>query len=795
MSLRDEFASGYSCDAPDYLPERLSVRVDFQSCLQERERSSVYLIKDIETGEKQILKITEKGAANNLACEYELLKKLDHSGIPSAIDYECDADGREYLLRAYAEGDTLKNLLERDGIFSERQTLEIAYKLCEVLRYLHGQRPQVIYRDITPENIVLTPNGKLSLIDFGISKQESDDKEFDTVFLGNAAFASPEQFGFTKTDPRSDIFAVGKLIIYLATGETDLQSYVKKVESRGLRAIIVKCTRLSPEKRYASVARLSRAIMRRLAPPTRREYLTAAICMMFIVAAGMAVGINVLRSPTEPDNSETAARAEGREYADEVKIPVHIEVLYAGLPYSDCAVAVDNHHWYEPSENGTAELSVYAYDSYSVRAVTGNRTAQQLTAVTSDAENLSVTFDLALVPEAPEYQEFELSQEGRHETLISVRNADEVALSGEPQGVSAIQTEDGFALTVNNVEQYGHYTIFATWTNEYGTADTVISLNITKEQEITYISTPQELDRIRENLAGHYVLANDIDLTDFGNWVPIGDAAYPFTGVFDGDGYEIRGLSISGVTTDQGLFGRCERARIINVILRDPGIQANETNGWGIGALVGTLEKGLVENCAVFGGRIDADTYYYSSVGGLCGKSGGIIINCFNSSEINVTDKGRSLSDSMVGGICGENYGYIAYCGNTGSVTSAVLAGGITSFCDRGYVTHCYNAGKIQSPVYYGEYPPGGIAQLLGRGYRISYCVFETGSAPVGATVWNRGTLLSILPAAAEEMRDAETLSALLAGPDGESMSFVYSLDAEYPVPEGILRQRDGGEE
>ena len=60
----------------------------------------------------------------------------------------------------------------------------------------------------------------------------------------------------------------------------------------------------------------------------------------------------------------------------------------------------------------------------------------------------------------------------------------------------------------------------------------------------------------------------------------------------------------------------------------------------------------------------------------------------------------------------------------------------------------------MPAPVYAGHCPPGGIVHLLGRGKRISYCAFETGSAPVGASVWNGGTLLAIEPLAPDEMQE-----------------------------------------
>ena len=781
MNLTEEFKSRFTCDAPEYLPADLLERLTFLSCLRKEHDHSIYLVSEALAADKLILKITEKGAPNNLKREYDLLSKLNHTGIPKAYFFDSDDEGREYLLRAFAEGNTLKSLLERDGIFSERQTLEIALKICEILDYLHKQSPPVIYRDLSPENAVITPNGKLSLIDFGISREVIGGKDFDTVYVGNVAFASPEQFGFTATDRRSDIFAIGKLMIYLATGETALQTYTSKITDGGLRKIIAKCTRLSPEKRYSSVANLSKAVERRLYPPTRMEYIVAAACTLLLVFAGLYF----LRPAEEHLPPEAPLSAEGSEFADEVKIPVLIEVLYNGKPFSDCAVAIDNHHWFMPAQNGKAELMAYAYESYNISAAYGNRRAMQIMAIEREIADISVSFDLALVPFAPEYLSLSEAFDERHEILLNIENADEITLSGQPNGVSVIDTDNGFMLIIDGVEQPGHYSVFAECLNEYGRADTVISLSLIRESEINYIFTAEDINKVRENLSGSYVLANNIDLSNELNWTPIGMEEYPFTGTFDGGGYSVSGLNINESLVGIGLFGNCERAVIRNLNLIEPNVNATHVQSFGVAALVGRMNKGIIENCAVIGGSVTADIYFYGSVGGICGMNSGIISKCFNSAQVNVTDIRRSGTDSVAGGICGENTGYILGCGNAGSVSGVVLAAGIAGFCDMGVVTHCYNAGAVLAPVYLGDYPTGGIVHMLGRGKRISYCAFEIGTAPVGATVWNGGTLLAVSPLLPEKIRNLKALNDALAT-SGTEFEFVNKPGYDYPLPAGI---------
>jgi len=781
MNLTEKFKSRFTCDAPEYLPAALSERLIFLSCLRKENDHSIYLVNEKSSTDKLILKIAEKGAPNNLKREYELLSKIHHSGIPKAHFFDSDDEGREYLLRAFAEGDTLKSLLERDGVFSEHQTLEIALKICEILDHLHKQSPPVIYRDLSPENAVITPNGKISLIDFGISREVVSGKDFDTVYVGNVAFASPEQFGFTATDRRSDIFAIGKLMIYLATGETDLQKYTNKITDGGFRKIVAKCTRLSPEKRYPSVANLSGAIKRRLYPPTRMEYIVAAACTLLFVFAGLYF----LRTQPAPLPPEMPVLAEGSEFADEVKVPVLIEVLYNGKPFSDCAVAVDSHHWFRPAQSGKAELMAYAYESYNIIAAQGNRSVNQLMAVERETPNISVSLDLALAPYAPDYLSLTEAADKRHEIRLDVKNADEITLTGQPNGVSVTNTGDGFMLVINGVEQPGHYSIFAECLNKYGRADTVISLNLIREAEIIYIHTAQGLDNMRENLSGFYALANNIDLKDYDSWAPVGTEEYPFTGTFDGGGYSISGLSVNGNLTGAGLFGNCERAVIRNVNLIKPNVNTIQVQSSGVAALVGRMNKGIIENCAVIDGSVSADIQFYGSAGGLCGINSGIISKCFNSARINVTDMGLSGTDSAAGGICGESTGYILGCGNAGPVSGAVLAAGITGFCDMGIVTRCYNAGAVIAPTYLGSYPAGGIVHMLGRGKRISYSAFETGTAPVGATVWNGGILLDLSPLPPDKIRDIKVLNDALST-SGTDFEFILKSGYNYPLPANI---------
>jgi serine/threonine-protein kinase len=91
--------------------------------------------------------------------------------------------------------------------------------LCNVLEYLHGRSPPVVFRDLKPGNVMLTPTSEVKLIDFGIARFFKPGQARDTVNLGTPGYAAPEQYGsLSQTDPRSDIYGLGALLHQMVTG-------------------------------------------------------------------------------------------------------------------------------------------------------------------------------------------------------------------------------------------------------------------------------------------------------------------------------------------------------------------------------------------------------------------------------------------------------------------------------------------------------------------------------------------------------------------------------------------------
>jgi hypothetical protein len=125
----------------------------------------------------------------------------------------------------FVEGEDLQDMLERRGSLPETEVLPWIAAVCDALAYLHSQSPPIIHRDLKPANIKITPEGKAVLVDFGIAKVF--DTQLRTTIGARAitpGFSPPEQYGFGRTGPASDIYALGATLYTLLTGETPPES-------------------------------------------------------------------------------------------------------------------------------------------------------------------------------------------------------------------------------------------------------------------------------------------------------------------------------------------------------------------------------------------------------------------------------------------------------------------------------------------------------------------------------------------------------------------------------------------
>ena len=149
------------------------------------------------------------------AREADTLAQLKHQAIPAITD-RFELANRHYLVMEYVEGRNLEEeLAARGEPLPEGLVIDIARQLCDVLVYLHGLVPPIIYRDMKPSNVMLNPNGRVVLVDFGIARLFKAARK--GTMIGTLGFAPPEQYQGL-VDPRSDIYSLGATLHYVLTG-------------------------------------------------------------------------------------------------------------------------------------------------------------------------------------------------------------------------------------------------------------------------------------------------------------------------------------------------------------------------------------------------------------------------------------------------------------------------------------------------------------------------------------------------------------------------------------------------
>jgi hypothetical protein len=154
--------------------------------------------------------------------EARLLARLHHPALPRVSDHFSEGDG-QFLVMQYIAGDDLSEKMTRKrGPFPADQVLTWADQLLDALDYLHTQDPQIVHRDIKPQNLKLTPRGQIILLDFGLAKGQAGDISRVTtsasIFGYTPNYAPLEQIQGLGTDARSDLYSLGATVYHLMTG-------------------------------------------------------------------------------------------------------------------------------------------------------------------------------------------------------------------------------------------------------------------------------------------------------------------------------------------------------------------------------------------------------------------------------------------------------------------------------------------------------------------------------------------------------------------------------------------------
>jgi serine/threonine protein kinase len=283
--MSDAFVEQFLAEFDDSCyPEEFLQKYELIECLAHNEMGETLLIKDWQTGENYVAKCYSKNTLSPRTTESELLKNLRHEGLPAFIG-EFQNENMLCVVRCYANGTPLDKLVQETPLTKE-QAISIAVQICDILKYLHGQTPAIIHRDIKPQNIIVDERGKITLIDFGISRVYDETAHEDTINLGTKHFAAPEQYGYAQTDQRSDIFSLGVLLGWMLTGKLDVGQAQKEITDHRLKTILKKCTAFAPEGRYKNASQVRNALTGR----TFRSWILVSFCALVMIAAILSCG-------------------------------------------------------------------------------------------------------------------------------------------------------------------------------------------------------------------------------------------------------------------------------------------------------------------------------------------------------------------------------------------------------------------------------------------------------------------------------------------------------------------------
>lgn len=290
------------------LPEEYTDIYNVLSMMSETKLHKSYLLEDKKQHFKVILKTGEGDSSTLLKTEAEVGEKARAALAETdgrVISYR-EIDGIGYLLRHYIEGMNLIEYVERRMILSAEEIYDILRILCYKVSILHELNPPVIHRDIKPENIIVrAKRGRIIdvyVIDYGTARVYDEGKEHDTVFVASRQTAAPEQYGFSQTDARTDVYGLGKVLCYMLTGGFDSDAFKDKtykeyrsmgistLEYNALSRTVVKATSLDPDKRYDTVKLFWEACIKGCRMRKYGMYIAACLVGLIVIVGAYNIG-------------------------------------------------------------------------------------------------------------------------------------------------------------------------------------------------------------------------------------------------------------------------------------------------------------------------------------------------------------------------------------------------------------------------------------------------------------------------------------------------------------------------
>ena len=260
---------------------------------------------------------------------------LEHPNIVNIYDVGSE-NGLYYIVMEYVEGITLKTYIEKKGQLSFKESASIAIQVARGIEAAHNKN--IIHRDIKPQNIIISTDGKVKVTDFGIAKATSSNTISSDV-MGSVHYASPEQARNGFVDGRSDIYSLGIVMFEMVTGRVPfdgdttvavaLQHLQEEIARPSIYApdlpisfekIILKCTQKTPDRRYQTIEELLTDIRRSLAHPDE-DFVTIAPLVdggkTKVISPEELDKIKEGRGVAEDLNDDDIDADNGDEYADD----------------------------------------------------------------------------------------------------------------------------------------------------------------------------------------------------------------------------------------------------------------------------------------------------------------------------------------------------------------------------------------------------------------------------------------------------------------------------------------------
>src|SRR4051794_26086205 len=275
-------------------PSVLGERYEIGGVLGRGGMAEVHRGRDLRLGREVAVKVLRQDLARDPSSQVRFRREaqaaasLNHPAIVAVYDTGEDrtaTGATPYIVMEYVEGETLRDVLRREGRLSPERAMSLTADICAALDFSH--RNGIVHRDVKPGNVMITPQGTVKVMDFGIARAVSDSAATMTstaAVIGTAQYLSPEQARGESVDARSDVYSVGCLLYELVTGappftgdspvsvayqhvreDPRLPSSINPRIPSELDAILLKAMSKNPANRYQSAADMRTDLLRALA--------------------------------------------------------------------------------------------------------------------------------------------------------------------------------------------------------------------------------------------------------------------------------------------------------------------------------------------------------------------------------------------------------------------------------------------------------------------------------------------------------------------------------------------------